>query len=391
MKFDTVIIGGGIIGSATAYFLSRQENAGSVCVIEPDPTYQYASTPQGAGGVRRLFSRPENIAMSQFSLDFYADFENIVNAGEPEIDISFRRQGYLFVVGHKGAKTLEANYNLQKEMGVPADLLDVAALKARFPSLGVDDLAMGCHSPEDAWIDPNGALQGFRRAAESNGVTYLQDRVVGFETRDHAIIAAQLGNGPPVRGDIFVNTAGPWCGEIAEMIGATLPVQPMCRVQHYWLCEAEIEPLPLVKDESGMFFRPEGQGFAGGCPSFEIEPGFNVDVERGYFANYFEETVWPLIANRLPGFDTIRLQRTWGGHYAQNRFDGNMIIGKFSAAFDNILTACGFSGHGLMHAPAVGRALAERILHGRDQSIDLTAFEITRVRENRPYNETGIK
>lgn len=391
MKFDTVIIGGGIIGSATAYFLSLQPGAGSVCVIEPDPTYEFASTPQGAGGVRRLFSRPENVAMSQFSLDFYADFENSVNTGAHQIDISFRRQGYLFVVGADGTEALEANYQLQQKMGVPADLLDVAGLKSRFPSLGVNDVALSCHSPDDAWIDPNGALQGFRRAAEFNGVSYIKDKVIALDTNGSAVTAAQLASGQTVQGESFVNAAGPWCGEIAGMIGATLPVEPMCRVQHFWLCEADIEPLPLVKDETGMFFRPEGNGFAGGCPSFEIGPGFNFDVDRGYFANYFEDTVWPLIANRLPKFETIKLQRTWGGHYAQNVFDGNMIIGKFSDTFDNILTACGFSGHGLMHAPAVGRALAERILHGRDQSIDLTALEIRRVREDQPYGEIGIK
>jgi FAD-dependent oxidoreductase domain-containing protein 1 len=95
MNYDIAIIGGGIIGSSAGYFLSLAANAGRVCVIEPDPTYARASTPHGAGGVRRLFSRPENVAMSQFSLDFYADFANNVDCGTDGVDISFRRQGYL--------------------------------------------------------------------------------------------------------------------------------------------------------------------------------------------------------------------------------------------------------------------------------------------------------
>ena len=108
-------------------------------------------------------------------------------------------------------------------------------------------------------------------------------------------------------------------------------------------------------------------------------------------AAIFEETVWPLIANRVPKFESIRLERTWGGHYAQNLFDGNMIIGRFSCRIDNIVTACGFSGHGIMHAPAVGRGLCELVLDGRYQTLDLSAFGIERVWQDTPYAESGIK
>jgi FAD-dependent oxidoreductase domain-containing protein 1 len=390
MKFDIAIIGGGIIGSAAAHFLAKSGNAGNIAVIEPDSTYARASTPQGAGGVRRLFSRPENIQMSQMSLDFYSNFAAETGLSEGA-DISFRRQGYLFVVGPDGVQDLDKNYNQQISMGVPAELLDPQALRDRFPSLGVDDIAMGCSSPEDAWIDPNSAMRGLRKSAIQMGVTYIQDKVVGIQTRDQQVVGVILQEGQMLEADYFLNTAGPWCSDIAAMIDARLPVRPMCRVQHYWKCATQLEPMPLVKDESGMFFRPEGEGFAGGCPSFDIEPGFNFDIDRGFFANYFENTVWPLIARRVPAFEQIRLQRTWGGHYAQNTFDGNMIIGRFSKRFANIITACGFSGHGLMHAPAVGRALAELVINGDYQSIDLSRLEFTRVENDKPYAEEGIK
>lgn len=391
MRFDIVVIGGGIIGSSAAYWLSREGCGGTIAVIEPDPTYSRASTPQGAGGVRRLFSRPENIAMSQFSLDFYQNFHEMTGLSEADASIQFRKQGYLFVVGPNGAESLAKNHGFQKSMGVPAELLDREALKQKFPSLRLDDIAIGCHSPEDGWIDPSGALRGFRLAAERNGVTYVKARAANFETYGRRITSATLEDGRTIEGRFFLNTAGPWCTDIAAMIGADLPVKPMCRVQHYWLCASEVEPMPLVKDESGLFFRPEGDGFVGGCPSFEIEPGFILDVDRGHFANYFEETVWPLAASRCHKFEAIRLQTQWGGHYAQNLFDGNMIIGPFSADHDNIITACGFSGHGLMHAPAVGRALSELALNGRHQTLDLGALGIERVRNDRPYHEIGIK
>jgi glycine/D-amino acid oxidase-like deaminating enzyme len=93
----------------------------------------------------------------------------------------------------------------------------------------------------------------------------------------------------------------------------------------------------------------------------------------------------------VPKFETIRLERTWAGHYAQNLFDGNMIIGTYSKGLENLLTACGFSGHGIMHAPAVGRALSELALYGQYKTLDLTRMEFDRVLEGKPYAEIGIK
>ncbi len=391
MKSDVVIIGGGIIGSAAAYFLAISGRGGAVTVIEPDPTYAKASTPAGAGGVRRLMSRPENIRMSQFSLDFYADFQDLMATKDNPADIQFRRQGYLFLTGAEGVDDLTRNFETQSREGVPAELLDLSALQARFPSVGTDHVALACHSPEDGWIDPQAALIGFKKKAESLGVTYLRDRLVGLERSKFAVTGAVLESGQRLTGEVFLNTAGAWAGEIAAMTGARLPVKPMCRVQHFWRCTHELEPMPLVKDESGAFFRPEGDGFVGGCPSWEIDPGFVWDVDRGYFANYFEDTVWQLIARMVPKFETIKLERSWGGHYGQNLFDGNMIIGRYSQGLENLHTACGFSGHGIMHAPAVGRALGELALDGGFQTLDLSPMGFQRVLDDAPYGEAGIR
>ncbi len=378
------------MGSAAAYFLGISGRAGVVTVIEPDPTYAKASTPAGAGGVRRLMCRPENIRMSKFSLDFYASFQDVMATEDNPADIQFRRQGYLFLTSARGADDLTRNFETQSREGVVAELLDVSALQARFPSIGRDNVALACHSPEDGWIDPSAALLGFRKKAESLGIMYLRDRVVGLEGSKSAVTRAVLQSGNQLTGKIFLNTAGAWVDEIAAMTGAELPVKPMCRIQHFWRCAHEIEPLPLVKDESGAFFRPEGSGFVGGRPSWDIDPGFIWEIDRGYFANYFEDTVWELIANMVPKFETIKLDRSWGGHYAQNLFDGNMIIGRYSDGLENLYTACGFSGHGIMHAPAVGRALAELALDGDYQTLHLSRMGFQRVLDDAPYAEAGI-
>ena len=390
MKADIVIIGGGIMGAATAAFLAEDGRAGDIVVVEPERTYRRTTTPNAAGGVRRLFSRPENIRLSQASLAFYAEADRLLAVDGVPADIGFRREGYLFVASEAGARQLEANFRTQEAEGVQAELLEPSVLGARFPSIGRDDVALACHAPDDGWFDPQSALQAFCRKAQSLGVTYLEDRVVGFETRNAAVVSARLESGRSLAGTAFVNTAGPWAAEIARMLDVDLPVEPLCRVQHYWLCGVDIETLPLVKDESGLFLRPEGNGFVGGRPSWEVPPGFVWDYDLGFFADYFEETVWPLLATRLPAFEAIKLQSTWGGHYAQNRFDGNMIIGRFAPGLDNILTACGFSGHGLMHAPAVGRALSELLLDGRFVTLDLTRLGFQRVLDQAPYPELGI-
>jgi glycine/D-amino acid oxidase-like deaminating enzyme len=162
-------------------------------------------------------------------------------------------------------------------------------------------------------------------------------------------------------------------------------------VQHFWRCPHPIESLPLIKNDKAVFLRPEGEGFVGGRPSWEVEPGFTRDIGRGYFADYFERTVWPLLAEIVPKFEQVRLERSWAGHYSQNLFDGNMILGAFAPGLDNLLVACGFSGHGVMHAPAVGRALAELALDGEFRTLDLSRMGFRRVLEDAPYGEEGIR
>jgi glycine/D-amino acid oxidase-like deaminating enzyme len=391
MKYSVVVIGGGIVGSAAAFFLARSGKDISVAVIEADSTYEHATSPQGAGGVRQQFSRPENIALSTWSLAFYKRFDEEMSGVTDLPDINFREQGYLFVVSADGEETLRRNQALQESLGVTAQLLDRDAIRRRFPSIARDDIAVGCYTPDDGWIDPHAGLWGFRRGAAHHGANYIEGRVTGIDTTETKATAVRLADGTVIEADFIINAAGPWVGEIARMTGADLPVVPMCRVQHFWTCAEDTDTLPLVKDENGMFFRPEGAGFAGGRPSFDIEPGFVDDIYRGYFANYFEDTVWPMLAALVPKFENLRLERSWFGHYAQNLLDSNMIIGPYSPGHDNLITACGFSGHGIMHAPAVGCALAERILHESYRTTDLTRLEFGRVQRNEPYAEIGIK
>jgi len=391
MKYSVAIIGGGIIGSSAAYFLARAGNDLSVAVIEKDSSYSNTTTSKGAGGVRQQFSVEENIAQSTFSLDFYKNWK-IHMTDVPDLpDLKFHEQGYLLVVTAEGEETLLRNEALQRLMGVSTILMDRENLCRKFPSIDRDDIVTSVYTPDDGWIDPHAGMWGFRRAAEHHGATYINGQAAGIDSTKTKVLGVSLQDGQKIEADYVINCAGPWVNDIAKMTGTELPIAPMCRLQHFWECSCDFEDLPLVKDESGMFFRPEGSGFVGGRPSFDIEPGFVEHIDSGFFANYFEDTVSPMLAALVPKFEDLRVQRSWGGHYAQNLLDGNVIIGTYSEGHDNLLTACGFSGHGVMHAPAVGRALSELVLSGGYQTIDLTRFGYGRVKRNEPLCEIGIK
>lgn len=394
MHHDIAIIGGGIIGSSIAYFLARSGRAGSVTVIEADASYRLAATPTGAGGVRQLFSCPENIQMSRDSLRFYKHFATTMAVDGQPAAIDFTDCGYLFVVGEAGRRQLEANYERQIAEGVPAQLLSRAALADRFPSLGVDDIAAGCLSPTDGTLTTRLALAGFRRKAEDMGVAYREDRVVDVTVDRNLARSITLASGTSVAADVVINAAGAWAHEVAAMVGMPLPVAPMCRVKHAWSSPVALEPLPLVKDESGLFIRQQGTHYVGGVPSWEITPGFFHDDDnralRQYFDGYFERAVRPRLGVRFPAFRAASASHRWVGHYAQNTLDGNMILGPWTNGVQNFYVACGFSGHGVMHAPAVGRAMAELVLEGASTTIDLARLTYQRVEDDEPYPELGI-
>ncbi|WP_332686212.1 NAD(P)/FAD-dependent oxidoreductase [Bosea sp. (in: a-proteobacteria)] len=384
-RSDVVIVGGGAIGASVAYFLRSRPNPPSVAVVEPDPTYAKASTPRASGGVRRLFSMPENIALSNFSIPFFERFADDMAVDGERAEIGYHRGGYLFIVGESGANVLESNAKVQGQLGVRLDVLTPAEIKGRFPSMRVDDLALAAHSVEDGWLDPNSVLQGFRRKARQLGASFLTDRVVGLHG-DGRIRSVELASGTRIAAGWVVNAAGAWAGEVCRMIGMMAPIAPMRRFEHYFESEYSFEPLPYVKDMNRLAFRPEGKGFTGGVPDGDEPRGFNFEVDHGYF----ERVVWPALAHRFPGFERTREKNVMPGLYDQNELDGNGIVGPWAGGCDNFILAAGFSGHGLMHAPGVGRAVCELIMDGAYQTIDLSRLGWARVANNEPYRERGI-
>lgn len=385
-QVDVAIMGGGIVGSAVAYQLLALDPSLSVAVIEPDSTYEFASALRASGGCRVQFSRPENIEMSKYGIGFIKAFDERMGTATHPAHAEWVEGGYLFIVPPEAVPNLERNALRQQAHGCRVDVLTPAELEQRFPSMRVDDLGAGAHTPHDGWCDPNGLLWGFRRKAVELGARYVEDRVVGADCDAVKVKSVTLAGGRVLEAESFVNATGAWAGEIAKLFGMKLPISPLRRFEHYFTAGSPVERLPYVKDTARLAFRSEGRGFSGGLVDSDETRGFNFDVDH----DYFERVVWPAVADRFPVFEAAKCHRTWSGLYEQNELDGNPVIGPWTGGLANLFTVAGFSGHGMMHAPAAGLAIAELIVRGRFETIDLTRLGYARILENAPYAEEGI-
>src|ERR1700761_1223342 len=375
-----VIVGGGIMGSCIAYHLALAGAAADVVVVEPDPTYEFAATPRAVGGVRLQHALPENVEMSLYGDSIYSDFANQVTGGTVQYDPQFYRMGYLYMV--QGAAQVAALHTIADMMdskGVRLHRLDRSQLRSRYPSFHFNDVDAATLSPDDGQIDPNAALMGFRRAAEGRGIRYLQDRVIGLDLSAGLVTMARLASGDSLAVDTLVNTANCWAADICRMVGAALPVEPRQRQQFFFDTQAQLEPIPAMRHATGFAMRRLQKGYITGHTPPNESAAFN--WERDHSA--FDEVLWPLLAGQSSAFDAIKMKGGWVGHYDMNLLDGNPIIDRLPTVA-NFIVAAGFSGHGLQHAPAVGRAVKELIVDGGFRSIDLSRMNYRRVIDNAP-------
>ncbi|MCJ8742213.1 hypothetical protein PDJAM_G00079470 [Pangasius djambal] len=421
---DIVIVGGGVIGWSIAYWLKRKlmsRDALRVVVVEKDPTYSQASTVLSAGGIRQQFSLKENIQLSMASANFMKNInEHLGVLNEDPIDLQFNHSGYLFLASEASAHIMEENYAIQKELGAKVTLLSPTQLKERFPCLKTDGVALASLGLEnEGWFDPWTLLNAFRRKAMSMGVYQCFGEVTGFrcwtqnaETMDGDLlnlkrikyVNVKMPNSleyQPVECAVVVNAAGASSGKIADMVGighgpetsmAAIPFPVEPRKRYIYVVHCPDGPgleCPFLIDYSGVYLRREGLGgnyITGKSPEENEEPDCsNLDVDH----EFFQEKVWPLLAHRVPAFESLKVTGAWAGFYDYNTFDQNGIVGLHPLV-NNMYFATGFSGHGLQQAPAVGRAVAELILDGGFKTIDLSAFDVKRILCQEPMLERNI-
>jgi len=383
-RADVVIAGGGAVGSATAYFLTAHPTfTGTVVVVEPDSTYAFAATARSAASIRRQFSTPLNIEMSVFGMEF------LRRCGSGLAEVSLKESTYLTLATASGAAALRHNVDVQQRCGVEIRLLDAAGLAECYPWIDASDLALGADTRSgEGWFDGHGLLRGLRQAASSRGVRYLRDRVDRVLLEGEARVAGvALEGGDTLHCRWLVNAAGTHSRALAASAGIDLPVFARKRNVFVFACAQGPANGPLIVDPCGLWCRPEGDRFICGVVPLQDSDVAMDDFEVDY--EEFDERVWPALAHRVPAFEAVRLSGAWAGHYDYNVFDQNAFLGPCDAA-PNLILASGFSGHGLQHAPAIGRALAEYICFGEYRTIDVTPFAYTRYLRNQPLQEHSV-
>lgn len=388
--YDVVIVGGGAIGSACALFLARDPAfTGRIAVLERDPGYGDSSTARSAGSIRHQFSTAESIALSRFGSAFLRAPGPWLEVDGEVPELGFVEGGYLFLADAAGLPTLRANHALQRAHGADNVLLDPAGLAARFPWLHTADLAGGCLGLSgEGWFDPHALLLALRRKARRLGVDYLHAQATGFERAGRRVTSVALDNGAALDCGHVVNAAGARAAEVARWAGIDLPVRPRRRCVFHFRTPARLPGCPLVVAPDGLWFRPEGDGFIAGSgplPGMPDPDTFDLEVDHALFA----ESLWPRLAARVPGFAELREGRAWAGLYEWNTVDQNAILGPHPDV-DNLIFANGFSGHGLQHAPGVGRAIAELLIAGRFVTLDLARLTYAALLAGRGLAEHNV-
>ena len=380
---EVVIIGGGIVGSSIAYHLTAAGCRG-VVVLERESATGKGSTGKSMGGVRAQFSTPVNIQMSMYSIPFYASFEE--RLGYP---CDYRPQGYLFcATTERHTAYLRANYEKQVAMGLKnVRLVEGSEIRQRFPQLSGDDIVGGSFCSTDGFVDPYSAMNGFMSWAADHGATLWKSAVVTGVVRDERGVAGVETTRGPIATRKVVNCAGAWARSVAAMAGVELPVEPLRRML------VPSEPFdefphtaPMIIDMSnGFHFRPESRGFLLAWNDPEETPGFKTDFEPS-----FVEKILTRAADRVPCFANLPVnpKRAWAGLYEMTP-DHHPILGETPGVLGFFL-ANGFSGHGVMHAPATGKILSDLILTGKTELIDASLLNLARFAEGRMIHETAV-
>jgi sarcosine oxidase subunit beta len=381
---DIVIIGGGIVGASIAYHLTAagQKN---VLILERESHQGKGSTGKSMGGVRAQFSTPVNIQMSLYAIPFYSTFEE--RLGHP---CGYRPQGYLFLATNRGhLDFISANQKTQKSLGLKnVEMIATDDLRKDYPQLRSDDVLAASFCPTDGFVDPYSAMTGFTAVAVECGARISRGTEVSSISRDSSGTFRMQTSKDEISTPVVVNAAGPWAAEIAAMVGIDLPVKPLRRMLIPTEPFAEFpHTAPMIIDMSnGFHFRPEALGFllAWNDPE-ENTFGYNTDFDPSFI-----EKVLTRAADRVPCFENLAVnpKRAWAGLYEMTP-DHHAILGPV-AEVPRFFLANGFSGHGVMHAPATGKILSDLILHGHTDIADAHKLRLSRFAEGDSIHETAL-
>ncbi len=361
------IVGAGCVGAAIAWHLARR-GVTDVVVLEREPFAGSGSTAKAAGGIRAQFSTPINVRISMLAVSQFERFEQ-----EMESPPVFYPVGYLFLLSDPDRwADFRAQVAMQRALGLEVETLSPQEVHARIPELEVDDLVGATFCPTDGLGNPHEVTQAYVAQARRLGVRFEFGRAAtGLRVERAKVTGVRTSQGD-LEAPMTVNAAGPYAAEVAAWAGVTLPVVPLRR--HCFTTE----PLPFVHDrlpmivdmKSGVYMHRESGGMLLGLANRDQAPGFDTSVDW----DFLERVVEPAI-HRLPALEAARVSNGWAGLY-ETTPDHNAVLGP-PAGVGGLMLANGFSGHGFMHAPAVGQLIAEWIVDGRP-SLDLSPLSLER-------------
>ena len=388
--YDVVIIGGAMIGASVAWWTMRNPDfSGRILVVERDPTYQFASTTHTNSCIRQQFGTKINILISQFGVEFIKRFGSFMDdAAAPNITLnSF---GYLYLADSAAfSQVLRDCQKLQAGLGAGTQILSRDQIAAAYPFFNLDGIVLGSHNPvNEGYFDGATIFDWLRKKSRASGVEFIHNQVTGITRVADRITAVALATGQRVGADIIVNASGPRANATARMAELDVPIEPRRRFTFVFDAAEQLPgPLPLTIDPAGVHMRSDGRYFVAGCaPDDDRAAGyddFTLDHE------IWQDRIWPIIANRVPAFERVKVINSWVGHYAYNTLDQNAVIGPHPEV-QNFIFANGFSGHGLQQSPAVGRGISELIIYGRYRNLDLSPLGYERITANRPLVERAI-
>lgn len=376
---DVVIVGGGIIGLATAYELARRK-FGRIVVLEKELFLGAGATSKCAGGIRAQFTTRVNIEMSMLSEKVLANFEEEVG-----YHALFDQVGYMFLLSDENelaqfSKAVE----LQRSLGLPVQLIEPSEISKIAPEVRTDDIIKATFCKNDGLADPSDLIQGYATGARRLAVEIsVETEVTGIKTSGGKITGVMTNNGE-IATPLVVNAAGPQAKLIGEMVGIKIPVEPIRRqIVTTGALDFIPETFPMVVDvKAGLYFHKESPGLLLGWADKSVQPSFDISVDPEY-----TDTILMKALERVPRLETAGVSKAWAGLY-ETTPDHHAIMG-FAEEIDGLFLVTGFSGHGLMHAPAAGIVTAE-ILTGKNPSIDISPLLPHRFAKGSVHEETNV-
>lgn len=378
-KAEVVIVGAGIIGCSIAYHLAER-GLTDIVVVEREMIGRGA-TADAAGGIRQQFSTETNIRLTQLSLEYWENFEERFG-----VDINFRQQGYLFLLTDpENVSVFKKNLALQQSLGVPARWVEPDEIGKLNPAISLEGVLGGTFCPRDGWADTSTSTMGFASAARRMGVKIVEEApVTGIDVEDGRLTGVRVGE-QRISAPLVICCSGPQTNAVGKLAGLDLPIQPHRRMSFI------TEPFDLIPPsvpftiefERSLYFHPESTGFLFGMSNPDEPPSDNKSVDDDWMYTNIEALI-----ERVPIFEEATVMRGWAGFYEITP-DDNPILGHVPE-LEGFIVAAGFSGHGFMQGPAIGRAISELVLDGDSQVLDLFAFRPGRFQEGDLLQEHNV-